>query len=209
MAINIICSGDFHGEIPAKMAEIVEKDEIDAALLTGDYMPFFEADYWKTDELMKFLGKLQIPIYMVHGNTDFLALESLSIWERKHKNLHFIDWKRIILGNHWLVGVGIGEDWLYLGEKDIRVVERLVQIDPKRTILLSHYPPFGVVDFTLSDTHAGDGYLRRLIERYQPPLVICGHIHEAKGIDKIGDTLVVNPYNDPIIIDLERMEIDG
>jgi Predicted phosphoesterases, related to the Icc protein len=105
--------------------------------------------------------------------------------------------------------VGIGEDWLYLGEKDIRVVEGLVQIDPKRTILLSHYPPFGVVDFTLSDTHAGDGYLRRLIERYQPPLVICGHIHEAKGIDKIGDTLVVNPYNDPIIIDLERMEIDG
>lgn len=209
ITINILCCGDFHGEIPTKMAEIVREDEINLALLTGDYMPFFEADYWKTDELMRFLGELPIPVYMVHGNMDLLALDRLNRWEMMYKNLHFIDWKRIILENYSIVGVGIGKNWIYLDESDIKVVEKLVQIDPKLTILLSHYPPFGIVDFTLSNTHAGDIYLKRLIERYEPPLVICGHIHEAKGIDKIGKTLVVNPYNDPVIIDLDEIKIIG
>ncbi|MBS7654873.1 metallophosphoesterase, partial [Candidatus Bathyarchaeota archaeon] len=28
---------------------------------------------------------------------------------------------------------------------------------------------------------------------YKPALTLCGHIHEAKGADKIGETLIVNP----------------
>ena len=31
------------------------------------------------------------------------------------------------------------------------------------------------------------------IKEHQPVAVVCGHIHEGTGIDKIGDTVVINP----------------
>lgn len=40
--------------------------------------------------------------------------------------------------------------------------------------------------------HLGSKLNRRIIDKYQPALVICGHMHENQGKCKIGQTLVVN-----------------
>ena len=32
-----------------------------------------------------------------------------------------------------------------------------------------------------------------MIEEHKPDINICGHIHEAQSIDKIGETIVMNP----------------
>ena len=32
-----------------------------------------------------------------------------------------------------------------------------------------------------------------LIKREQPDLVLCGHIHEARGTDTVGSSRIVNP----------------
>jgi Icc-related predicted phosphoesterase len=39
---------------------------------------------------------------------------------------------------------------------------------------------------------AGSRAARDFIERTKPTLVLCGHIHEARGQTRIGPTLVVN-----------------
>jgi Icc-related predicted phosphoesterase len=39
----------------------------------------------------------------------------------------------------------------------------------------------------------GSRALRTLIEREQPDLVLCGHIHESRGDDTLGETRIVNP----------------
>lgn len=41
--------------------------------------------------------------------------------------------------------------------------------------------------------NTGNRYLRKIIKKYKPRLVICGHIHEASGIGFIKKTVVVNP----------------
>ncbi len=61
-------------------------------------------------------------------------------------------------------------------------------------ILVSHTPPLDTELDTLPDgSHVGSRAVRNFIEENQPPLCITGHIHEAKGSDMIGETLVLNP----------------
>jgi Icc-related predicted phosphoesterase len=40
---------------------------------------------------------------------------------------------------------------------------------------------------------AGSTAVRRAIEKYQPLLHLCGHIHESRGTTRIGKTLIINP----------------
>ena len=44
-----------------------------------------------------------------------------------------------------------------------------------------------------SGEHVGSAALRALIEREQPNVVLCGHIHEARATDRIGGARIVNP----------------
>jgi len=41
--------------------------------------------------------------------------------------------------------------------------------------------------------HVGSTSVRKAIEEHQPILGLHGHIHESSGVDKIGNTLVMNP----------------
>jgi Icc-related predicted phosphoesterase len=48
----------------------------------------------------------------------------------------------------------------------------------------------------------GSTAVRELIERYQPVLALHGHIHESKGVARIGKTTIVNPgsaYSEGVI----------
>ena len=41
--------------------------------------------------------------------------------------------------------------------------------------------------------HVGSTAVREFIDLYQPDICVTGHIHEAKGEDRIGRTHVLNP----------------
>lgn len=64
----------------------------------------------------------------------------------------------------------------------------------EKLILVAHAPPLNTTCDRLSNgAHAGSRAVREFIERVQPDLCICGHIHEARGMDIIGNTPVINP----------------
>ena len=61
-------------------------------------------------------------------------------------------------------------------------------------IFCPHAPPMGTAcDRLASGEHVGSTVIRTFIEREQPALVLCGHIHESRGTDTIGATQVINP----------------
>lgn len=65
-----------------------------------------------------------------------------------------------------------------------------------RLILVCHNPPSDTAtDLVGGVTHVGSLAVRAFIERVQPDVCLTGHIHEAKSIDRIGKTLIVNPGN--------------
>src|SRR5438309_179324 len=76
-----------------------------------------------------------------------------------------------------------------------------------RAIFNFHPPPFGTsldeapaLDENLKPLHGGRALrhvgskaVREAIDKYQPMLSLHGHIHEGKGITRIGKTLAINP----------------
>ena len=84
--------------------------------------------------------------------------------------------------------------------------------NPSRLILNTHCPPYNTnidlapkLDKDMKPIVTGGGVVmdhvgcisvRKIIEKYQPILGLHGHIHESRGVDKIGRTLVLNPGSD-------------
>ena len=64
----------------------------------------------------------------------------------------------------------------------------------RHKILISHNPPKDTVcDAINPSLHVGSTAVRQFIEREQPEICVCGHIHEGRGVDRIGETTIINP----------------
>ncbi len=73
----------------------------------------------------------------------------------------------------------------------------------KKTVLLTHQPPFGTKLDLLGERHVGNHDYRDFILRMKPRLAISGHLHETVGeIDLLGETKLINPGWDGMIIEL-------
>jgi len=93
-------------------------------------------------------------------------------------------------------------------EKAKKVLKRFKNID----ILLCHQPPYGYLDKVnfqgapkhWKGKHAGSKVILDYIKKEQPKYVFCGHIHEAKGKKKIGQTEVYNVgcCGDYVLVDI-------
>jgi 3',5'-cyclic AMP phosphodiesterase CpdA len=64
-------------------------------------------------------------------------------------------------------------------------------------IMISHSPPRGILDRLANGKNQGCQSLKRAIEKIKPKLVVCGHVHEARGVERIAwngeeETVVVN-----------------
>jgi hypothetical protein len=66
--------------------------------------------------------------------------------------------------------------------------------DADNFILVSHTPPVKTsTDRLVNGKHVGSSAVRTFIEEKQPLLCLTGHIHESRGQDYLGRTLVLNP----------------
>jgi Icc-related predicted phosphoesterase len=59
-------------------------------------------------------------------------------------------------------------------------------------VLVVHEPPQGILDRAWNGAHIGYRAVREYVERHRPRVVVCGHVHESPGIERVGSTTVVN-----------------
>jgi len=88
--------------------------------------------------------------------------------------------------------------------------------DMSRAVFNFHAPPYGsgldeapALDATMRPIHGGavmkpvgSVAVRAAIEKYEPALSVHGHIHESRGVTKLGRTLSMNPgssYTDGVL----------
>ncbi|MBX3151922.1 metallophosphatase domain-containing protein [Candidatus Obscuribacterales bacterium] len=80
-------------------------------------------------------------------------------------------------------------------------------------VLITHTPPFGILDFSSSGQESvGCELLRRRLENISPKLHVFGHVHEGRGQELNNTTLCVNaasvdsayePVHKPVVVDLD------
>ena len=74
----------------------------------------------------------------------------------------------------------------------------------KKVVLITHGPAYKSKLDKLGKRHIGNIDYRKFIERIKPKLAISGHLHETIGeIDKIGNTKLINPCWDGMVIELK------
>jgi len=194
--MRIMALSDFHGSSVAvnKAVEVTAREIFDLMLIAGD-LAFHSMQ--SASSILDKLSDSKIPILFVPGNMDTAELATF-----KHRGISkCIHGKCERIGNYSFVGVGGAVKGPFMtpfesaeGEIHETLQRAVKDCEDTKLVLVSHAPPKNTsVDLTRSGAHAGSSAIRSFIETAQPILAICGHIHEARGTDKIGRTLILNP----------------
>ena len=201
--MKVLIISDGHGalEMLDKLAPIAK--DMDLVLFGGDF-----AEFQKPETGLPFLEKLTAlneNVFSVSGNCDEIdfrdTLEKFDVGIEGTLSY----FSGLVLtgsgGGSYFTGVTPNErtDEELVG--DLHMVEESIPEDMggdigawNNLIVISHNPPKDTaVDAVGKDGHAGSPLLRTFIETYKPLLVVSGHIHEAKAIDRLEETTLVNP----------------
>ncbi|MCW3058487.1 MAG: metallophosphoesterase [Capsulimonas sp.] len=73
---------------------------------------------------------------------------------------------------------------------------------PYADIVISHAPPYGLLD-RAGGPHLGSRPLAKYIQKHQPKVVVCGHVHGAVGALALGRTRIFNLAKRWRLIDVE------
>lgn len=102
-------------------------------------------------------------------------------------------------------------DWAFNLPRGLPLRKVWERIPPGTDILMTHSPPYGILDRCLSGYHAGCRDLLDAIEQRDVPVSLFGHIHEGYCVKRHGATLFINastctvghrPSNPLVVFDL-------
>lgn len=108
-------------------------------------------------------------------------------------------------------------DWAFNRERGEEIRQHWDLIPDSTNILITHGPPFGILDqvCTGDKPHVGCEELLDVVQKIQPKIHVFGHIHEAYGQQHIGATHFINAsslsqkyefQNPPIVVPFEVTE---
>lgn len=183
--MKICCISDLHGTIPD-----IPKD-IDLLLIAGDiawHENIFKEAKWIGEVFNPWIKSLDIPTIYIGGNHDFFLESERNNPVGIYLENDFYDYMGIrIFGTPLSLEVG---PWVWQAkEEDIERILKHVMCD----ILISHGPAYGYGDKVFPTYESiGSNALKDWIVNFQPSLVINGHIHESRGLYRLGQTIIVN-----------------
>lgn len=195
--MKILVISDLHGEIPDFLLEYLDENEINLLIISGDITNFGTGDL--AIEIINKLADYCGNVFAIPGNCD-PAVVLTAIDDSKAVNIHS---NNVLLDDILISGFGGSNETPFDTPTEFTEEELYDNLDKtlsknngdyKYHILVTHAPPVNSgADKISSGDHVGSESVRKIIEKYQPDIALCGHIHEAVSEDKIGDTILFNP----------------
>jgi len=189
--LRILAAGDFHADSKAakNLAELAEKENVDIVILNGDIV---EED--KTEGIIgPFLAKNK-KVFILPGNHETIATTDFLAELYNITNLHGYAVKYHDIGLFGCGGADVGLTQ-FTDEEVFNTLKKSYERikDMPKKIMVTHIHPSETNMEKFSQFVRGSKGLRKAIETFKPEILICGHVHEAEGIEeRIGKTLVMN-----------------
>lgn len=191
----IVALTDVHGDAKCIEQFAEPMDKADLVLLTGDLTQFGGTrDAQKTVDAVR---RHNESVRAVSGNCDKTEVEEWLLGEGigLHARHEVID---------GIAFVGLGGSLPCPGHtpnehREVELKRRLAEAveglaEDVPLILVSHQPPLDTkVDVASRGGHVGSQSVRDCIEARTPLICFSGHIHEATGLDTLGNTRLINP----------------
>jgi hypothetical protein len=192
--MTILALSDIHGAYKRMMEVVQANPSADVIVIAGDLTTHGTAQ--EAETAIRQLQETAKPVLVVAGNMDPPELDDLFF-----RLGVSINGQGVIVDDVGFFGVSAAPLSPLMTPNEITEEEIALRaeagwktIAPARwKIFVPHAPPYNTrVDVIRSARHVGSTAVRAFIERFHPDAVLCGHIHEARGIDAIGTTKVIN-----------------
>ncbi len=182
---------DWHSDRMAAAWLAERASEFDVIVGAGDFCNAHRG----LERCLAPLKSIATPLVLVAGNNE--TTEELRTVCQGWSQTFILHGSSVTIAKQTFFGLGGGVpvtpfgSWSYdFTEDESR--EHLATC-PENAVLISHSPPFGVLDVSSRGKHLGSQAVRECIERTEPRLVVCGHIHASGGqTEYLGSTPVVN-----------------
>ncbi|AFZ71170.1 putative phosphoesterase, ICC [Caldisphaera lagunensis DSM 15908] len=172
MTTKIIHISDIHCN--NKMLEKIKELDYDVLISSGDF------ECLETAEIFSEFRNS----FAVSGNVD-----DVSIMKLLSKKGILLDGKIKTVNEIAFIGIG-GIDPI----NNISVIKNYpFNKKYKYVILVSHNPPYGILDKTFFNIRAGLKEINSILNYIKPSIHLFGHIHESQGIQLLNNTIYINP----------------
>ena len=193
--MRVILLTDIHGET-GKLGKILEREDYDAVLCAGDLSDANEYDDYegKLIDVIEEFEKEGKMTKAVPGNMDHEEICVRNLIERRmniHKKIaSFEDFEAVGFGGGQ---TPFGTPFEPEGEEIRNALSTLYdRMKADTRVGVIHQPPKNCLD-EADGENVGSEEVRELIEEKDFELILTGHIHEARGREKLAGTTVVNP----------------
>ncbi|MFQ5962692.1 MAG: metallophosphoesterase [Candidatus Scalinduaceae bacterium] len=192
--MKIISFGDIHEDITKLILLKNELEDADLIIISGDLTNYNGKK--KAEKIIEEVMKYNNSVLAQLGNLD--KFEVNDYLNEKGINLHRNGYIKDDIG---IFGVGGSNPTPFgtpteFSESEIGnfLLEGFEKVrEAKFKIMVPHMPPNCTkVDVIRNGAHVGSKSVRDFIIKYKPDISLSGHIHEARGTDKIGSTLIFN-----------------
>ena len=200
--MKILAAADIHGDtrLVERLAEQAAKEDVDLVILAGD---LFTDDMHTENIIGPFVEKGK-RVVLIPGNheseatTDFVSKRydavNLHGYSIRSDDIGFFGCSATNIGPHRLDDTEV-EEMLKRGFEYIK--------DTKRKVMVTHVHPTHSMMEGFTDFVHGSSAVEKMIRELKPDLFICGHVHEASGIEeRLADTRIVNVARTGKIIEL-------
>lgn len=193
--MRIVIISDTHG-----MHEELGKDLCgDVLIHCGDFCDGFQIDEDDLGKIDHWFGDLAFnEILCIGGNHDFVAQDRMLQNREVFENAtYLVDRSVEISGLHFY-----GSPWLpklagwahFLPDDELS--KKWNKIPTETDVLITHTPPFGILDQPRSGGSVGCSHLRAAVEKLHPKVHCFGHVHASRGEH---DETHVQFYNSSIV----------
>lgn len=131
-----------------------------------------------------------LPSNVIYLNNSGITIEGINFWGSPNQPIFF--------------------DWAF-NKTEEELIKTWNKIPTNTDVLITHSPPFGILDKTIRGKSVGCTALKKRVTIIKPKINVFGHIHESYGIIEQNGTTFINAsllneryykVNDPIVIDI-------